>query len=164
MRRRFAPRNDGVVVSIGALLQRHHADRGRSENHDEQHRQEEHDHRHRELGGRPAAFFSASDMRMSRFSWATRTAWCQRRAVALRLLQRQAYRLDAFEAGALRQVFISLAAIRQIGQFRRGQRESSASATDWLPISSLTLRNAASIDMPDSTRSATGRAHRETRA
>ena len=75
------------------------------------------------FGGRPAAFFSASDMRMSRFSCAMHPqGGAERRAVALRLLQRQADGLHAFEAGALREILVGLAAIRQIGQFRRRQR------------------------------------------
>ena len=76
------------------------------------------------LGGRPAAFFSASDMRMSRFSWAmTRSVVPIGRAVALRLLQGHAHRLDALEIGALGEVLVGLAAVLQIGQLGGGQRQ-----------------------------------------
>ena len=61
------------------------------------------------LGGSAAAFFSASDMRMSRFSCAiTRSVCAERRAVALGLLQRHADRLHAFEVGALGEVLVGL--------------------------------------------------------
>ena len=76
------------------------------------------------LGGSPAAFFSASDMRMSRFflrHHAQRLR--QRRAVALRLLQRHADRLHAFQIGALGQVFIGHLAVLEVGQFGGGKRQ-----------------------------------------
>ena len=47
----------------------------------------------------------------------------ERRAVALRLLQGEANRLHAFQPDALRQVVVSLPAIRQIRQFGGRQRE-----------------------------------------
>ena len=61
------------------------------------------------FGGSAAAFFSASDMRMSRFSCAiTRSVCAERRAVALGLLQRHADRLHAVEIGALGEVLVGL--------------------------------------------------------
>ena len=95
------------------------------------------------FGGSAAAFFSASVMRMSRFSCAiTRKRLAERRAVAFRLLQGQTDRLDAVEAGALRQVLVGHLAVLQIGELGRGQREFFRSATDCVPISLATLRNA----------------------
>src|SRR5262249_25216202 len=74
-----------------------------------------------------------------------------RRAVALGLLQRHADRLHALDVGALGKVFVSLAAVLQIGQFGVGLVSSSASGIDCEPISCATFLKAASIDMPDST-------------
>ena len=104
------------------------------------------------FGGSAAAFFSASFMRMSRFSCAiTRKALAERRAVAFRLLQGEADRLHALEPGALGEVFIGDLAVLQIGQFGRGQREFLGQRDRLRCRSpSLTLRNATSIDMPDS--------------
>ncbi len=67
------------------------------------------------FGGRPAAFFSASDMRRSRFSCAiTRKRRAERRAVAFRLLQREAHGAHTFNAGALSQILVGRASIGQI--------------------------------------------------
>ena len=77
------------------------------------------------FGGSAAAFFSASVMRMSRFSCAsTRSACAERRAVALGLDAAPTQTdLHAFEAGALGEVLVGLPAVRQVGQFGGGQRQ-----------------------------------------
>ena len=102
------------------------------------------------FGGRAAAFFSASDMRMSRFSFAiTRNAVPDRRAVALGLDQGGGDRLDAGEAGALAQVLERLAPVLQVGQLGGGQRKLLGELQRQAPTSSETFWNAASTDMPD---------------
>ena len=94
------------------------------ENDDEQHRQEEQDHRHgqlrRQAGGLLLGFRHAHVAVFLRHH-AQRLP--ERRAVALRLLQRHADRFHAVEVGALGEVLVGLLAILQVGQLGGGQRQ-----------------------------------------
>ena len=76
------------------------------------------------LGGRAAALFSASDMRMiAIFLRQYPHGGTERRAITLRLLQRETDGLHAFEAHALRQIVVGLPAVRQIGKLGGRQRQ-----------------------------------------
>jgi hypothetical protein len=99
---------------------------------------------------------------------ARRSVSAERRAVALGLtISADSNRLEIcrIDARARGEILVGLTAVLKIGQFRRGQRELLRQRTDCAPISWLTLRNACSIDMPDSTQissrsSASGKARR----
>ena len=137
------------------------------ENDDEQHRQEEQDHRHGELGRQRGGLllgFRHAHVAVFLRHHAQRLA--ERRAVALGLLQRDADRLARLRGrcawrGSRRPC---------CGPAGRTARRSSASAPRRAGSTASrsprdTLRNAASIDMPDSTQissrsSASGKARR----
>ena len=96
-------------IADDCVLDRHHPDRGRAQNDDEQHRQEEQDHRHGELGRQRGGLllgFRHAHVAVLLRHHAQRLA--ERRAVALRLLQRHADRLHAVEIGALGEILVGL--------------------------------------------------------
>ncbi len=76
------------------------------------------------FGGSAAAFFSASDhAHVTVLLRHDTQGLAERSAVALGLLQRHADRLDAVKIGAPGEVFVSLAAILQVGQFGGSERQ-----------------------------------------